>query len=306
MIDTEKITDALLSSATSPIALEEGAALVEAYVNQWSNEPQEILAVECGWSVQLDEYTFAVGVMDLIAGDDKGVFGRELKTTAGASRYWNSDKWLADIQAGHQIALYALALNRGVFYENGQPLTMRVATPVRMNVRAITKSAIPEFWPKDPADGWSEFDELSLNSVVDAFRVKAAQIRLARQMKLTPWQLRGKQCIAFNKTCEFFDACGSFSNPPVEVGFDSSDPAAKLAIPFLPDVAKHPDCVILSASAYGTFSRCLELGRLEAQSGNKQESLALSIGTVFHAGCAEMHRQIKECPSSTDKQLIIP
>lgn len=52
--------------------------------------------------------------------------------------------------------------------------------------------------------------------------------------------------------------------------------------------------MILSASSYASYSRCMELGRRDAMSGGKEESMALEVGTVVHAGLASFYRQIRE------------
>lgn len=296
MIDAELITQAICATECSPIALEEGARLAEAYIEEWANEPGEILGVECGWSVQLDDHTFAVGVMDYIGRDQQGIFGRELKTTKEPSRYWSESKWLADIKTGSQIAVYALALSRGVFYEAGRsPIKFGVSTPVRIQVRAAVKSATPMFWPQDQKDSWQAFDERTLNKIADSLRIKGKIIRELRKSGVTPWQLPGKQCTNFNKQCEYFDMCTTYSGPEIVQGFDASDPAAQFALPNLPASANCADSVIISASAYSDYSRCLELGRIKAQTAGREDNLALATGTVFHAALAEWHRQKREC-----------
>lgn len=294
MIDTQQIVDAILASGVGPLACETGANLVDSYVDKfWSQDSKtEIVAVECGWSIALDPDTYLIGVMDLIAKDDQGIFGRELKTTKEPSRWWSEEKWLEDIKQGHQIALYALALNRGTFYEEGQaPARFDVACPVRMNVRAAVKSNPPQFWPKDEEDGWQSFEEKDFTAIINAFRVKAENIRSARRLNIVPWQLQGKQCVAFNRDCEYSKICRTRSSPPIVSSFDGEDPAAKLV---LPHIKATENTVILSASAYSDYSRCLELGRLNAQADGKRDDQALQIGSAFHAGAAQVHRTLRE------------
>ncbi len=195
-----------------------------------------------------------------------------------------------------RIALFALALRSGQFYipEERTTRTFNVQAPIRIRVRAIVKTAVPMFWPKDEADGWAEFDEMKLNSVADAFRSKAEQIRGARRAGVIPWQLMGRQCTEFNRRCEVWDVCEAGKWPVYELGFDADDPAASLAVQFLPAEAKDPDAVILSSSAYQTYGKCMELGRQQSMGGGKEENLALQTGTVLHAGAAEMFRQVRE------------
>lgn len=293
MIDTEKITEAILATGCSPIAIEEGARYAEAWIEDELSFDDEIIAVECGFSIEIDPLTWIIGVQDLICADARGIYGREHKTTKEPSRYWTEVKWLESIKTGPQIAVYALALNRGVFYDNGTPFVLRVPAPVREFVRAVVKTATPQFWPHDPGDGWQEFDDLSLSRVVDAFRVKAETIRAARRSGLVPFQLPGRQCTDFNRLCSYYDECTSGRVPKDQAGFDRSDPAANLALPFLPEAARGPDAVILSASSYASWTRCMELGRRDAMSSGKEDSLALNVGTVVHAALAEFFRQKK-------------
>jgi hypothetical protein len=293
-INNDRILEAVLSTNCSPLAMQEGAALVDNWVNDERDFDDEILAVEVGFSVQVDELTWVIGVQDLICADAKGVYGREHKTTKEPGRYWSEQKWLEEIKSGPQIAVYALALSKGVFYENGQPFVLNVPTPVRERVRAVVKIPSPLFWPENVRNSWQEFDDLSLERVSNAFVVKAEGIRTARRSGLVPWQLTGRQCTDFNRLCGYFDECSRGVLPESASGFDGRDPAAKFALPFLPDEARGDEAVILSASSYASYSRCMELGRRDAMSGGKEESLALEIGTVVHSGCAEFYRQLKE------------
>lgn len=295
MISADRVTEDILATGVSPLALEEGASLVESFITRHAALTTKIIAVERGWSVQVDERTWAIGVMDVIMEDARGIFGKELKTTREPNRYWSEEKWLDEIGNGHQIAFYALALARGAFYDTqGVRMELNLATPVRMQVEACVKTAVPQFWPADERDSWFTFDEVALTAVVNAIKLKAIAIRESRRSGAVPWQLTGKQCFAYNRYCDFFDLCKRHAWPAAVAGFQASDPAAQYALPFLPAEAREADAVIISASSYDTYSRCMELGRLEAQSEGKGASMALDIGTVFHAGAASMHRQLQE------------
>jgi hypothetical protein len=293
-IDVQKITDAVLATGCNPLALEEGSQLIDHWVNDEKDFDDEILAVEVGFSVRVDELTWVIGVQDLICADAKGVYAREHKTTKEPGRYWNEQKWLESIKSGPQIAVYALALSKGVFYENGSPFVLNVPTPVRERVRAVVKTGSPLFWPENTRNAWQEFDDLSLERVSNAFIVKAEGIRAARRSGLVPWQLTGRHCTDFNRLCGYFDECSRGILPGSASGFDGRDPAAKFALPFLPDEARGDEAVILSASSYASYSRCMELGRRDAMSGGKEESMALEVGTVVHAGLASFYQQIRE------------
>jgi hypothetical protein len=295
VIDSGKVTEAIITTGLPALALEEGSGLVDGWIANYANDTAQIVAVEAGFSIRLDELTWAIGVADLIASDDKGLFLDEHKSTAAPSRYWTEEKWLESIRSGPQIALYALALRDGTFYHEGSPLSWGIVNyPIRVRVRAAVKTAVPIFWPRDPADGWQEYDEKALRAVADAFRVKAAAIRAARKSGLVPWQLRGRQCTEFNRRCAQWERCSEYRGIENGVGFDGNDPAARLALPFLPPEAQSPDAVILSASSYQTYSKCMELGRIEAAGGEKEESLALNIGTVLHAGLARYYELVRE------------
>lgn len=302
-MDTERITEAIISTGAGPLALEEGAALAQSWIEEKlpSDAEDEIIAVECGFSVQVDERTWIIGVQDLIAADARGVYGFEFKTTKEPGRYWNEGKWLDSIKSGPQIAVYALALHRGVFYENGSPFVLSVPVPVRERVRAITKQVPPQYWPINDSDAWQVFDAPALDAVTNAFRSKAAQIRAARKLGVRPFQFPGRQCESFGKVCQYWDECTGWKAPEAVHGFDSDDPAAKLALPFLGVDAQHEDAVILSASSYQDYSRCMELGARNAVAGGKESNHALEVGTVLHAAVAEAYRQLREDQQSIDQ-----
>lgn len=299
MIDRERVTKAVLETECSPLALEEGAGLVQAWIDRYEEDKDdEILAVECGWSVRLDERTWAVGVMDMVAKNEKGVYAAEWKSTRAPSRYWGEEKWLESIRSGPQIAVYALALSQGTFTSREGGIVnwdvFTVKPPVRIRVRACVKTAVPDFWPVNPVDGWCEFGPEALDAVAAGFRARAEQVRASRRLGLVPWQLTGDHCTKWNRQCEYYEECREYRYPEIAVGFDISDPAARLALPYLPDEATRQDAVILSASAYSDYSRCMELGRRKSQGGGKEESLALETGTVLHAGIGEFYRQIRD------------
>lgn len=299
-IDNERITKAVLESGVGPLAMEDGAALVDAWAEKWHTDQQyTIVAVECGFSVQVDDLTWIVGMQDCIMSDAVGIFGNEWKTTKEPSRWWTEEKWLEDIKSGPQIATYALGQARGTFYERSEGdvrvFKLSVPYPVRERVRAVVKTAVPMFWPRQPEeDGWRTFDDAQLETVAQAYRVKAAMIRQARRMGL-PWQLTGKHCVSFNRQCGWFDQCSELKYDLAHGAFDMDDPAGNAAVQFLPEEARtNPEAVILSSSAYSDYTRCMELGRRNAQGGKSDETLALDTGTVLHAGVAEFYRQMRE------------
>lgn len=300
MIDEGKIISAIMETGVSPLGKETGAGLVEEWMNNFYEQDsrREIRAVECGFHIWLDKKTLIIGVQDVVFKDDTGYYGGEWKTTKEGSRYWNEDKWLKDITNGPQLATYALALNRGVFYEADRPVTYHFSEPSpRIMVRAAVKSTPVDFWPSDQNDGLLSFPPQVLESVVSAYTNMAEEIRALRRTGRTPWQLTGKQCFNFNRECVFLETCASHTHPigATEI-FDLSDPAAALALAHVEeDVKKDRDFVVLSSSSYQLAAECKEKYRqISGALGEKESSTALDVGTAFHAGVASFYKQLKE------------
>ena len=65
-MNNDKITQAILSTGASPLALEEGLALVEAWMAGRVCEGKEIEAVECGFVCELERDVIVIGVQDLL------------------------------------------------------------------------------------------------------------------------------------------------------------------------------------------------------------------------------------------------
>lgn len=296
--DNEKITEAIVNLEVSALAREAGANLVDSWIaHNTDDQKLKIVGVECGWALQLAPETWAIGVMDLVAEDDNGIFGFEFKTTKEPSKWWNEEKWLSSITNGPQLGIYSCALAEATFYEkheDGRVIVFKpsVSSP-RIRVRAAVKTAVPRFWPSNAADGLVTFSEEAMQATKNAFIVKANAIRQARKSGLVPWQLPGPHCTTFNRQCGYWDDCTEHRHQPLAItsGFDGSDPAATLA---LPHITRTPDTIVLSASAYSTYSECLEKGRLDSMTENKEESLALDTGTTLHAGLACYHKQLRD------------
>lgn len=299
MINFEAIANELIEYDAPGLAKEEASELVEHWVreNAARDAKWKILAVECGFVIALDPYTYIIGVQDLIAADAGGIFGGEWKSTKGPSKWWSESKWLEEIGNGSQLAVYALAQAKGTYYEKGgAPEGIVLGNPSpRIRVRACVKSSPPECWPHDPSEGVFMFGEKDLKAVEDALRAKAETIRALRKSELTPWQLPGRQCYPFNRTCPMLEEyCKPRAYLTPKNVFDPSDPAAMLALPHIPADVNDPNVVILSASSYATASECLELYRnVSGATVEKEESMALSVGSVFHVGCASFYRQLK-------------
>lgn len=327
MIDTERVTQAILSAPVSPTAREAASPLVDAYVEALESFPDtacETVAVEAPWRLWLDEKTLVVGVMDRIAKDKHGVFGCEWKTKGAPGYYVKGPKkgqpydgnteedWLEEISQGVQVGIYALALQGADFMDKGTIRRFARADMPRMLVRACIKSDPPVFWPTDPARGVFSFEGAYLDSVRAALLSKAAQIRAARrqvvkgtviyrdgwqehyEQPVLPWQLPGTHCTnMYRRECEFLSLCrerkGPTGAPPH--AFDPSNPA----YPALEGLELGSDVVVLSASSYGDYAWCIERGRIV--SGGyfpKQGDLNLETGTCYHNALAEIYRQSME------------
>lgn len=328
MIDQQRILDTIVGLKVSPRAKEEGAELVDGWLAAHAEADAQfkIRAIELGFLIELDPRTYVIGVQDLITEDTIGVFGNEWKTVKEPakwqgkdSKYWNESVWLKEISSGPQIGIYALALHEGTYYERTRVpqvedgkgdlpspfVSYRFAVrEPRIRVRAVVKSSPPRFWPTTPEeDGVYQFTEQALNDIRSAILLKAEQIRCARRAGHVPWQLTGHHCFPFNRECPLYaDYCSQHVHPaalPASAKyalFDPSDPAAQLALPHIPEKKLFdPDVVILSASQYSLASECMEHYRVVAGNlGGKEESYALEVGTVLHAGVAEMYRMIRE------------
>src|SRR5581483_3358829 len=312
-IDEQRIFEAIMSVDAPPMAKEQGAELVDAWIRTFgpADMQLEITAVELGFIVYVDALTAVIGVQDMIARDAVGYFGNEWKSAKEPKRYngkdswwWNGDVWLQDIASGAQIRIYALALNQGTFYEKDSKRVIEFSqSNPRIRVRAAVKSSPPRFWPEDDP-GVYEFNADALASIADGLRAKAEQIRCVRRGGIVPWQLTGKQCHQFGNECPYYakfcttakHPVGLEGNEKLTVQFDMSDPAAEAALPFIPEkLLANPDFVVLSASQYTLASDCAEKYRI-VNSGlaPKYATDEQATGTVMHAGLAEFYRQLRD------------
>lgn len=308
-LDSVRIANAIIECDASPMAREEGARLVDAWVARWLDEDSNlrVIAVECGFHIWLDELTLVVGVSDLITEDRISPFANEwksakapqLKKDGTPNAYWNEHVWLENIVRGPQLSIYALALHEGTYYDSsGQKYQFNVENP-RVRVRACVKSDPVEFWPTRPEDAVYEFPGAGLGTVRNALLARAGMIRHLRASNLMPWQLMGKQCYSRfrrDEKCRFWGVCESRVPPPITRVFDSSNPAGPLALKHVdPERLARPGMVVLSATSYETGSNCAEAYRIElSERGENESNLALDTGTALHCGVAEMYRQIKE------------
>jgi hypothetical protein len=317
MIDTEKVTQAILDAPVSPTAREAASPLVDAYLEALEGFPDtacETVAVEVPWRLWLDEKTLIVGVMDRIARDDEpGFFGHEHKTKGApklkkdGTPYKGSSEqdWLDEISQGVQVGIYALALQDADFIDKGGTRRFARVDMPRMLVRVCIKSDPPVFWPVDPSRGIFSFEAAYLDSIRAALLSKAAQIRAARALSrlvnefsgrevVMPWQLPGVHCTnKYQRECGFLKLCRERITPtgPAPHAFDPSNPA----YPALEGLELGPDTVVLSASSYGDYAQCMELGRII--SGGyfpKKADIALQVGTTYHNALANIYTQLME------------
>ena len=302
--------EALLKAPVSPAAREAAAPLIEGWVERFQTEDEthKTVAVELGFHYWLDENTLVIGVQDRIAQDSSGYLGCEWKTAKEPKRnkdgsdsaWWNEDVWLKEISSGPQIAIYALAMQKGIYFgKDVTPFRLGVQTP-RIMVRAAVKASDPRFWPEDSRKSVWKFGKDELLNVEAALLAKAETIRALKAQPNVPWQLPGKQCHEFNRECQFLETfCKRFNPPDTEphaLFFNPHDPAYEAALPFVDKSnLENEDLVILSASSYQLASSCLEKFRIiSGARGEKDESVALATGTAFHAGIAEYYRYMKE------------
>lgn len=313
--DTDKILDTILQLETAPpLEREIGANLIDEWMAKFgpADAKFKIRGVELGFIIYVDSLTAVIGVQDMIAEDAEGLFGNEWKSAKEPKKYngrdswwWNEDIWLQDISNGAQAQIYALALNRGVFYEKdrgGVAVEFRVPKP-RIRVRAAVKSNPPRFWPTS-GDGMYRFSDAQLDGIEMGLRIKAETVRSQRRSRIVPWQLTGKQCHQFGNPCQFLEQCksahypisGMEANDKLRAQFDMSDPAAELALPFIPaELIENPDFVVLSASQYTLHSDCAEKYRIiNSHLSDKGSTRQQETGTVMHAGLAEFYKQLRD------------
>lgn len=293
LADSQKLVEAALETECSPLAIEEGTGLAEAWIERGTLAEAEIVAVECGFVWWADEHTVIVGVQDLLT-NEGGVLGNEWKTTKEASKWWNEDKWLEGISEGSQIAIYALALQNGTYYPKvGEPITPAVAQP-RIRVKAISKSNPPVIWPRRDEEGIITFSPAKLEATRQALLSEAESIR-ARRRKVGldgTWRIPGTWCVnQFRRTCEFHEDCVKQRPASPVTAFDKGDPAFKLAIPHIDRIDN--DLVILSASSYAKSCECAEAYRRGLAREEKESSMALDTGSVFHNVVACYYRQLQ-------------
>lgn len=310
-IDTQEIVDAIIATGFGPLAVEQGAALLDAWVDRCYEEDlaRKVVAVETGFITWIDEKTAIIGVQDLLTEEmveDISVqmtVGGEHKSTKEKTKYWNENSWLDSISEGSQLGVYALALREGTYYERKTEKEFKPNVPRSLiRVRAASKSSPPDIWPHDMAKALVEIPQDRIDRVKQALLAKAASIRAMKASGTTPWQLSGIWCVnQFRRTCQFHDDCLAGKIPPTgTMKFDSKDPAAQLAMKHIGERIHDPELVILSSSSYAAVSECAESYRRISLTDNceKEESRALDIGSAMHEGLASYYSQIRKIQQS--------
>lgn len=299
-----KITAAILAAKIAPTARETAAEIVDAWIqtNGEYDATYRTVAVETPWAYRLQPKTWLVGVMDRHAQDDAGLLGCEWKTgkepkqnrDGQDSAWWNEDVWLEQMRDGVQLAVYGIALRKGIFYGKGRPYKIHHMHNPRILIRLAVKSQPPRFWPTKPEDGIFQFPGTYLDIVERSLIARAEAIRAARRSEMIPWAVPGIHCEnKFHRKCAHLETCLEHKNPPNVHGqiFDPNDPgSAAIVAAGIP--VNDPETVILSASSIQASQECLEKYRIHSVSvGEKESDEGLDVGTGVHCGVAEYYRQ---------------
>lgn len=306
-IDQNKILTAIEGAKVSASAREEGAALLDFWIQETAelDARDETLAVEAGFYIQHGN-TFIVGTQDRIARSHVSgeVFGCEWKTTKHETKFWNKTTWYDSISKGHQVATYALGLKTGTLVEPVEGgFDFSEDGSANILVRAVSKSSPPKLWPS--AEGqFVNVSEERMQATLNTYINAAQSIRALRRSGVGPWALPGIQCTnMFRKQCPFYESCTKFqtSNPHTDIKtlLQSFSPGSQLVVRTLIDrglvrVDNLSDVVVLSASTLGSYAQCPERWSRESTGSVDEASGALDVGTVLHTGLAEVYGQMKE------------
>ncbi len=302
-MNNDSILAAIMEVPAGPLAREEGARLVEAYVAHYAESDAArftVLDVERPWHLWIQTNTLIVGQKDARLQDEVGPFLLELKSKKEGRRTKAGDfykgegplDWLESISNGPQLGIYALHESE-----------ITGADTIRIMVRCAVKSSPVLLWPENESDGIFLLNRAYLQHLRSALIVKAAQIRAARTSGQVPWQWIGYHCLRmFGQECKHYQSTCKVHLHPTrrQRGFNPEDPgfaAVKDALAergWGEDKLQDPELVILSASAYESYTRCFEMGRIEQDGlGAREDSEALQVGSVFHGGVAQYHRDLQ-------------
>lgn len=309
MIDP--ITQAIVSLPDiGPIEKQQGAALVDAYITRFADDPEkfDILEVEVPWYVWLTPQTLVVGVIDQIrrSKETSIVEGLELKTRRAPKIKKDGQPYKGDTEAdwkeelinSPQLNVYAMALMMGQqtdgAYLFSQPYAEKEGY-VHLRIRAAIKSEPPMLWPTND-DGLFTFSPEACERTVSILRAEADAVRTMRRSGVVPWQMQGSWCRQYGRDCDHFKVCRERENPTGDgpAKHSPSDPGSQAIEAALRAnrVFDESELVIFSASSYSDWGTCKELYRLNTGGYFPQQSTqAMQTGTVFHAGVAVWAKQ---------------
>lgn len=269
----QTVIDTIIATETSPLAKEQAAAIVEAWIARFEEEDRKlkIVDVERPWYEWLNENTLAVGVNDLVLEDGFG----EWKTVRPPRKKKNGDyydgegpdSWAKKLAASIQVSIYA-----------------RKDTCTNFLVRAAVKSNPPDFWQYNIM-----VDAEQAARARHAFLVQADMIRAAWNHG-GPWRFNDGHKV-YGRACLCAGTAELKDDRQLIAADDPGSKAVELALVEFPE-RDTADLVVLSASAYETSVQCLEAYR-RTLLGAKEDSEALDIGTACHTGWAEWYRYLK-------------
>ena len=293
----DRVVEAVCKSTPNPEARLEAMRLYDAFTKkapEWGDTKFNTLAVEAPFFIPLGYKMFAVGVVDRIT---SAMFcewktHRAPKITKAGVPYKgdSEDDWLREITGGVQLAVYALAAREGEFLQKSGE---KVRYPCdSILVRAALKSKPVGFWPAKWENGIKKFSDAQLDATRNALQVRGHQIRAARISGLVPWGVPGFHCFAYNRECHMYKDCTQYKYTPLQPkawhhASDTSPDPGYVVCEQMGWEPQDPELVVLSQSAYQTYSLCMERGRV-AYGGHVpgENSLELDTGTAYHAAMA--------------------
>lgn len=303
------IKSALLSCDVSPVAKESAAPLIETWVERYLEEdltlPTVYIEVPFVLPYQLAEGNFVViGVADKIGMNPatEGYFGCEWKTTKGPTKWWTEGKWLEEMRKSPQVAILALAMEKGYFLrEKGKPLTplpsVEYNADIDILVRAAVKSSPPSTWPKKSNDGVFSISRNTRTRMSNTLVAKATGLlAMQKYPSSLPYQWTGPHCSSFGRECIFLEGCEKGDHPTVR------NPN-KIKRKYEPEVTAFLDSwqkehgridLYLSPTRYSTASLCMEKFRQESLGYGGETTKEMQLGTAVHAGVAGMYRYLRE------------
>lgn len=311
-IDREKLTEAILAADVGGPAKEEGARLVEAWLEKLPELPEagwKVQFVEAPFFIQLQPKTYIVGQLDACFHDgEHTVLGewksrRAPKLKKDGTNYAGDDEvgWLEEITNGLQLGVYALAGREGHFLTDINPSTKAFTDPLELVephilVRAAVKSNPVVLW-----SGQFSFPGALLDTVKSALLSEAESIRARRKLGVVPYQIPGIHCTnMYHRKCEHYDTfCQKRLTPPAEPkDWHPTDPG--FAVPRLLGLdIQDRELVVLSASSLDDNYQCAERARINYEGhAVREKDFNLDAGTVLHTGLKNIYQQLQELQKS--------